>query len=302
MSDNRLLTILKHPLRIFMTLGHRHWFDWMSDELYLKIGYRCYMHKKLNIDNPKTYNEKLQWLKINDRRAEYTTFVDKYAVRKIIKDKIGEDYLIPLVGGPWKTPEEIDFDLLPDQFVLKCNHNSGGIIICKDKTKLNIKDTIHKLKKWLKNNSYPAAREWPYKNVKPLIIAEKYMVDESGYQLKDYKFFCFNGIPKALFVATDRATDTKFDFFDMDFNHLPIKNGHENSDKPIKKPIGFDEMKEVASILSKGIPQIRVDLYDVNGKIYFGELTMSHWGGTTPFEPEEWDYKFGEWIKLPIDE
>ena len=134
MSDNRLITILKDPTRIFMSLGRRSWFDWMSDELYLKIGYRSYMHKKLNLEHPKTFNEKLQWLKINDRRPEYTMFVDKYAVRKYISETIGEDYLIPLVGGPWETPEEIDFDSLPNQFVIKCNHNSGGTIICKDKT------------------------------------------------------------------------------------------------------------------------------------------------------------------------
>lgn len=302
MTNNRVLAILKDPSRLFMSLGHRNWFNWMSDELYLKLGYRSYMHKKLNLDNPKTFNEKLQWLKINDRRPEYTMFVDKYAVRSFISKTIGSEYLIPLVGGPWKSPDEIDFDMLPQQFVLKCNHNSGGVIICKDKASLDIAKAKKQLKVWMKHNSYPASREWPYKNVKPLIIAEEYIVDESGYQLKDYKFFCFDGCPKALFVATDRATDTRFDFFDMDFNHLPIKNGHENSDLPIAKPMGFEEMKRIASILSKGVPQVRVDLYDVNGKIYFGELTLSHWGGTTPFEPEEWDYRFGEWIKLPIDE
>ena len=151
----------------------------------------------------------------------------------------------------------------------------------------------------LKRNYFLNHREWPYKDVKPRIIAEEYTVDESGYELKDYKIFCFNGEPKAMFIATDRGTDTKFDFFDTEFHHLPFTNGHPNADKEIKKPENFDEMLRIAGILSKGMPEVRVDLYNVNGKILFGEMTFFHWSGLMPFEPEEWDYKFGSWIELP---
>lgn len=199
--------------------------------------------------------------------------------------------------------DEIDFSKLPDKFVLKCTHDSGYIVICTDKQTLNIAEVKVKLKEGLKRNFYKYYREFPYKNVKPRIIAEQYMVDESGYELKDYKFFCFNGEPKLLYIATDRGStteETKFDFFDMEFNHLPFTNGHPNSSKKISKPKGFEKMKELAAKLSQGEPHLRVDFYDINGQIYFGELTFFHYGGIVPFDPEEWDYKLGELIKLPI--
>ena len=286
------------PIAVFNALGARKVFNWMPDEMYLKIQYRLALHKRLDLKNPVTYNDKIQWLKIHDRRPEYTMMVDKYAVRDYIGKMIGEQYCIPLVGGPWKSFKEIDFDALPDQFVLKCNHDSGGLVICKDKSKLDKAAAEKKINKSLRRNFYWANREWPYKNVKPCIIAEQYMVDESGYELKDYKFFCFDGVPKAMFIATDRNTHTKFDFFDMDFNHLPFTNGHPCADHTPEKPKGFEEMKQLAGILSKGIKQVRVDFYEINGRVYFGELTFSHWSGMVPFEPEEWDYRFGEWINL----
>lgn len=291
----------KHKLKlasIFNALGIRKYFTWMPDEMYLRIQYRLSLHKKLNIRNPITYNEKLQWLKIHDRKPEYTMMVDKYAVRDYIAETIGEGYSIPLVGGPWYSFDEIDFSKLPNQFVLKCNHDSGGLVICKDKSALNFKAARKKIVKSMKRNFFWANREWPYKDVKPCIIAEKYMVDDSGYELKDYKFFCFDGEPKVMFIATDRNVDTKFDFFDMDFNHLPFTNGHPCATVPPSKPKCFEEMKELAKVLSKGIKHVRVDFYEINGKVYFGELTFSHWGGKVPFEPEEWDYKLGEWINL----
>ena len=273
----------------------------ISDELTVKCKYKLRMGKNLNLDNPKTYNEKLQWLKLYDRNPEYTKMVDKYEVKKYVADKIGEEYIIPTLGV-WDKFEDIDFDKLPDQFVLKCTHDSGGLVICKDKSKLDINKAKKKIKSCLKNNYYWPTREWPYKDVKPRIIAEQYMVDESGYELKDYKFFCFDGKVKMLFIATDRGVegkDTKFDFFDENFVHLPIKNGHENADKELACPEGFEKMKELAEKLSAGIPQLRVDFYNINGQIYFGETTFFHWSGMVPFEPEEWDLKFGEYIKLP---
>ena len=288
------------PIDVFNALGIRNYLNWMPDIMYLKIQYRLALHKKLNLDTPVTFNEKIQWLKLYDRKPEYTMMVDKYAVRKFIADTIGEAYSIPLVGGPWNSFDEIDFEKLPNQFVLKCNHDSGGLVICKDKTRFDKNAACKKIRKSLRRNFYWANREWPYKNVKPCIIAEQYMVDDSGYELRDYKFFCFDGIPKVMFIATDRSghNSTKFDFFDMDFNHLPLTNGHPCADKTPEKPKCFDEMIRLARILSKGIKQVRVDFYEISGKVYFGEMTFSHWGGKVPFKPEEWDYKFGEWIKI----
>lgn len=270
-----------------------------SDKLYLKLKYRLVMKKKLNLDNPQTFNEKLQWLKLYDRKPEYTKMVDKYDVREYISEKIGEEYLIPLLGV-WDSFDDIDFDKLPNQFVLKCTHDSGGLVICKDKSQLDVSEARKKINKCLKRNYFWKNREWVYKNVNPRIIAEKYMVDESGTELKDYKLFCFNGEPKTLFVATDRPHDTKFDFFDMEFNHLPFTNGHPNATKEIKRPEGLSEMTELARKLSEGMKQVRIDFYDINGKVYFGEITFFHWSGMVPFEPEEWDSTLGEWIGLPI--
>ena len=269
----------------------------LPDKTYIKFKYYSRFKKFPNLKKPKTFNEKLQWLKLYDRNPEYTKMVDKYEVRKYIAEKIGEEYLIPLIGV-WTSFDEIDFDCLPEQFVLKCTHNSGGLVICKDKSKLDIEKTRKRINGSLKNNYYWSGREWPYKKVKPRIIAEKYMVDESGTELKDYKFFCFDGEPKVMFIATDRPHDTRFDFFDMEFNHLPFTNGHPNADRELKKPDGFQEMIELAKSLSKGIKQSRIDFYDINGKVYFGEITFFHWSGLTPFEPEEWDYTLGEYIKL----
>ena len=273
----------------------------IPDSLYLLLRFRLRMGYWMDLNNPKTYNEKLQWLKLHDRQPEYTQMVDKAGAKEYVAERIGENYIIPTIGV-WDRPEDIPWSELPDQFVAKVTHDSGGIVICKDKKELDISATIDKLSKGLKKDYYAVSREWPYKNVKRRIIVEKYMVDESGYELKDYKFFCFNGEPKMLFIATDRANpieETKFDFFDMDFNHLPFTNGHEHAKTTPTKPKGFDRMVEIARKLSAGIPHVRVDLYDINGHIYFGEFTFFHYSGNVPFEPKEWDYKVGEWLNLP---
>lgn len=287
--------------RTFIVKVLRHVLVFLPDEFYLKLFFRLIMHKKLDLKNPQSYNEKLQWLKLYDRKTIYTSMVCKYEVKEYIKNILGEEYIIPTLGV-WEKVEDIDFSSLPNQFVLKCTHDSGGLVICKDKSKLDINSAKKKLRKCLCTDYYLTSKEWPYKNVKRRIIAEKYMVDESGYELKDYKFFCFDGEVKALFIATDRGVEgeeTKFDFFDAEFNHLPFTNGHPNAIITPKKPEHFEEMKEIASKLSKGIPQVRVDLYNINGKIYFGEMTFAHWCGFVPFKPEKWDYIFGSWIKLP---
>lgn len=274
--------------------------DVEKDKKYLKILYKFMMKKECDFDRPKTYNEKLQYLKLYNRNPLYTKLVDKYEVKEYVKNIIGEEYIIPTLGV-WESFDEIDFKKLPEQFVLKCTHDSGGLVIVNDKSKFDKKKAKRKIEHCLKRNYFYNNREWPYKDIKPRIIAEKYMVDESGYELKDYKFFCFDGKAKSMFIATDRSADTEtcFDFYDMNFEHLPFINGHPNSNKDIKKPEKFDEMIKISEKLSKDLTHARVDLYNINGKIYFGEITFFHWSGLVPFVPEEWDYKFGEWIQLP---
>jgi hypothetical protein len=251
-----------------------------------------------NLENPQTYNEKLQWLKLNDIHEEYTQLVDKYEAKEYVRNILGDDFIIPTLGV-WNSFDEIDFDKLPDKFVLKTTHDSGGVVICSDKSKFDKQKARKKLEKSLKHNFFYEHREYPYKNVKPRIIAEQFMVDESGTELKDYKFYCFNGESKMLLIATDRSTEVKFDFFDSQFNHLPFKKGHPNSSKKIVKPEGYEEMKRVADKLCAGFRHVRVDLYNINGKIYFGELTFFPAAGNVPFEPAAWDKTIGDWLELP---
>ena len=201
----------------------------------------------------------------------------------------------------WDRFEDIDFSSLPDQFVLKCTHDSGSVVIVRNKKNFDKEGARKHFNACLKRDCFHGGREWAYKNVRPRIIAERFMIDDSGIGLKDYKFFCFNGEVKALFIATDRGvkgTDVKFDFFDENFKHLPFKHGHENASITPPKPEHFDEMKAIAEKLSKGMRHVRVDLYNINGKIYFGELTFYHHCGFVPFDPEEWDYTFGSWLSL----
>lgn len=293
--------LIKNPAKVVYILDKIGVSKIIPDGAYLKLKYKANFGKKLNIKTPRTYNEKLQWLKLYDRKHEYTKMVDKYEVKNYVERRIGKEYIIPTLGI-WECVEDIDFSSLPNQFVLKCTHDSGGIIICNDKSNLNIEQAKEKLKKALKNKFYIYGREWPYKNVKPRIIAEMYMEDSTTGELRDYKFFCFNGVAKALFIATDRQKaneEVKFDFFNMDFEHLDFRQGHPNSKNTISKPVTFDLMKKMAEKLSKGIPQVRVDFYEVDGKMYFGEMTFFHHNGLVPFEPEEWDLTFGSWINLP---
>ena len=270
------------------------------DMLYLKIMFYLRMGHKLDLNNPKTFNEKLQWLKLYNHNPLYTVLVDKYAVKDFVANRIGSDYLIPTLGV-WDDFESIDFGKLPDQFVLKCTHDSGGLVICKEKKDFDVLKAKEKISLSLKRNYYKTWREWPYKNVKRRIIAEKYMEDESG-ELRDYKFFCFDGVVKSLFIATDRQNknvDTKFDFFDRNFNHLPFTKGHPNASVPPSKPACFEEMNKLAESLSVGIPPVRVDLYEIRGKIYFGEMTFFDNSGFVPFSPSQYDDVWGQWIELP---
>lgn len=264
---------------------------------YLKMVYKIKTGKKLNLKNPIGFNEKLNWLKIYEQNPEYTYLVDKIKVREYIKEKIGEDICFPLLGQ-WDKYEDIDFDALPNQFVLKCNHDSGSVKIVKDKSKIDHKEFAKFFKSRLKMNPYAIGREYPYKRVKPMIMAETYMVPDDAKDIEDYKFFCFNGKPEIMFIATDRSVDVKFDFFDMDFNHLDIVNIHPQSGMQIKKPALFEEMKAMAAKLSAGMKFVRIDLYEIKGKIYFGEFTFFHGGGFWLFTPGEWEKKLGDWIDL----
>lgn len=263
--------------------------------------FRADMGYWMRWDAPQTYSEKLQWLKVFYHDPLWTKLVDKYEVKDYVANKIGEEFIIPTLGV-WDCFDDIDFDKLPRQFVLKCTHDSGGLVICKDKGQLDLKSARRKISKSLAFNYYWRNREWPYKNVKPRIIAEKYMEDSKTEELRDYKFFAFDGVVKALFIASDRnkkGEEVKFDYFDENFNHLDLKQVHPMSNKQIEKPINFEKMKELASIISKGLPETRCDFYEVDGKIYFGEITFFHHGGLVPFHPACWDKTFGSWIKLP---
>lgn len=293
----KIKNYILHPSNIVLYLDRKKFIK-LPDSIYLKLVYKNRINKKLNLRNPQTFNEKLQWLKLHDRNPEYTKMVDKYEVKKYVANIIGKEYIIPTLGVYDKF-EDINFETLPNQFVIKCTHDSGGLVICKDKTSFNIKEARKKINISLRNTYYNYGREWPYKNVKPRIIIEKYMVDESKKELKDYKFFCFNGEPKLLFVAKDRPFATKFNYYDMNFKKLPFKQHYENFNDYIEKPKGFEKMIELSKKLSKDIPHVRVDFYDINGKVYFGELTFYHFSGFEKFEPEEWDKILGDMLELP---
>lgn len=286
--------------RIFRALARRHVFDHMSDETYLKFSYRIIMGKELNLDAPKTFNEKLQWLKLNDRKDIYTKMVDKYEVKAYVADIIGEEYIIPTLGT-YDDFNEIDFSVLPDKFVIKCTHDSGGVVICKDKSKLNIAEARDKINTCLKRNFYYVGREWPYKNVKPRITVEELIEDNENEDLNDYKFMCFGGKVKCSFVCTDRrsADGLKVTFFDKDWNKMPFSRHYPSSDKTIEKPKNYNKMIELSEKLAKDLCFVRIDFYEANGKIYFGEITFFPGCGLEEFTPDEWDYTLGSWIKLP---
>jgi len=298
---NKLLKAFKYPRTALIWLWWRSSRFIISDALYLKVYYRLMTREKLDLKNPKTFNQKTQWLKLHNTDERYTQMVDKYGVREIIEKELGREYLIPLLGV-WNEFDDIEFEKLPGQFVLKTTHDSESIVICKDKSAFDIESARKKLSSALRRNYFYRGREYPYKNVKPRIICEQYMVDESGTELKDYKFFCFNGEPKLFFVASGRFADLKFAYYDMELNRLPFNTGkYGHSEETITKIESFNTMVEITRKFSKGIPFVRVDLYNINGKIYFGEFTFHHDGGISPFHPQEWDRKLGDLIRLPFE-
>lgn len=273
----------------------------MPDKTYLKYMHKVLVGKKLNLKDPKTFNEKLNWLKLYNRKPEYCLFVDKYEVKKYIADTIGEQYIIPTLGI-YDSFEEIDFDALPDQFVLKCTHDSGSVVICRDKSTFDKEKAREKLTKKFKSNLYWHGREWPYKNLKPRIIAEKYMEQKGSDDLVDYKFYCFSGEPKLLYVSVGLSNHetARIGFVSLDWEIMEMKRtDFKGLDELPEKPATFDKMVELSRILSKDIPFLRADFYEINGELYFGEMTFFPGAGFTKLEPAEWDLKLGSWIKLP---
>ena len=272
----------------------------MNDRKFIEKSYFLTTGKKLNLDEPKTYNDKINWIKLNHRDPLLTTMVDKYLVKKYVADIIGEEYIIPTLGV-WDKFEDIDFDSLPNQFVLKCTHDSGGLVICKDKSKFNFKSAKKKINKSLKRNYYDYVREWPYKNVKPRIIAEKFISDSSG-GLIDYKTYNINGKFIMTMVCLDRHTgETKFYFMSKDWKHLVYtKASQKKPDFMMEKPASIDKMSELAEKLAVGLPFARVDFYDVDGHPYFGEITFFSDGGTELYHNDEFQQKYGEMIDLSL--
>lgn len=275
----------------------------IPDKQYLKWRFRLEMGYPLNLNNPKTFCERIQWLKLYNRKPEYTQMVDKYAVKKFVANIIGEEYIIPTLGV-WDRFEDIDFDKLPNQFVLKTTHGGGntGVVICKDKSKLDIDKARTKLNQSLKQCIYKNLKEWPYKDVERRIIAEEYLECIGNTDLVDYKFYCFNGQPLYCQVIKDRNSKETIDFFDQEWNHQVFYGLNPKaiqSSYPIDRPINYDKMVEVASKLSHNIPFARVDLYNIGGKIHFGEITFFPASGYGVFTPSEWDRKLGHLIKLP---
>lgn len=272
----------------------------LSDKTHVKIRYTLKTGQKLNLKNPQTFNEKLQWLKLYDHNPEYTTMVDKYEAKKYVAERIGQEYIIPTLGA-WDSFDEIDFDSLPDRFVLKCTHDSGGLVICRDKKSLDMAAAKKKIESSLKRNYYLLHREWPYKNVKRRILAEQYMENRDGGELIDYKFYCFGGEPKFLYISKglENHATASISFVTMDWQFAP----YERYDyKPFTqlppKPKKFDHMVELARKLSAGTDFLRVDLYEINEKVYFSELTLSPCAGFMPFKNPEHDLELGQMLKL----
>ena len=272
-------------------------FDMIPDETYLKIVYFLHFGKKLNLKNPVTYNEKLQWLKIHDRKEQYTLLADKLSVKEYVKNILGEEYIIQTLGV-WNAPEMIEYDKLPNSFILKCTHDSGSVYICTDKKRIDRCKVEKKFRKHLKvNYYYYYLREWQYKNISPRIFAEKY-IEKDGKVPIDYKFFCFNGKAKIVMIVHDRNQSARTGFYNMKFERLPLRIENSGYQEMDKKPINFEEMIEVAEKLSQDLRHVRVDLYNMDGKIYFGEMTFHHWGGFGHIIPCEWEGILGNWIEL----
>jgi len=270
---------------------------WMPDRPYIQLNYLARYHRLANLRNPKTFGEKINWLKLHDHRPEYSRIVDKAEVKEYIREVLGPEYVIPTLGV-WDRFADIDFDRLPESFVLKCTHDSEGLVLVPDRAGFDRAAAERKITEALGRNFYYIGREWPYRSVKPRIIAEPYLQDEETGELRDYKFFCFGGEPKMMLVTCGRNRGRMtFDYYDMDFRHLEIRRKYPEAEEPLQRPKTFETMKASARKLSQGCAFMRADFYEVNGKMLFGELTLYPSSGFVPW-PEEWEKKMGEWIDL----
>ena len=295
--------LIKRPNRIIRVLGDKKLFNWLPDKPYLRLLYKAEIGKALNIDNPQTFNEKLQWIKLYDRKPEYCTYVDKYEVREYIANTIGEEYLIPIIGV-YESVDEIPWNDLPEQFVLKCTHGSGSNIICPDKSKLDIEDAKKKLNKWMKKNWYWFGREWPYKNLKPRVICEEFISNTTKVP-NDLKVMCFNGEAKIIELHENRFSESHTqNYYDIDWNVTEISQESSFAVKSRESeptPTCLQEMIKLSEIIAKNKYHVRVDWYEVNGRLYFGEITFFEASGLLPFDRDEYDLLLGSWIRLPID-
>ena len=299
MKLKRILFYIKNPRKILMQLGERGFFDWMPDKPYLRMIFRSEMGAELNLENPKTFNEKIQWLKLYDRKPLYHQLVDKYEVKQYIADKIGQEYIIPTLGI-WENVDDILFDQLPDQFVLKCTHDSGSVMICKDKAAFDTEAAKKKLASHMKKSTYWFGREWVYKGITPRIIAEPYLEDGTG-GLTDYKVLCFSGEPKLIEVHSGRMSDAHTqDFYTTDWGRTDIVQTCEPmSDTVAPRPPQLELMLALSRELAQGLVHIRVDWYIVGNQLLFGELTFYDGSGFAEFVDEKWDQLLGSWIQLP---
>ncbi len=300
---NILVKYIRNPFFVFSKLGRMGLLNWMSDRSYLKIIYWSTFHRRLDLKNPKSFNEKIQWLKLYDRKNIYITMVDKYAVKDYIANIIGDKYIIPTYGV-WDSFDDINFDILPNQFVLKCTHDSGGLVIVRDKSLLDIRKAKRKLERCLKRNYFWIGREWPYKGVKPRIIAEKYLEEEGHIVPEDYKIYCINGKPKYIVVFHNRFDDSKPNSETVyDLNWIPQNISLDDhfliSDEVREKPKCLDELISISEKLCKNHAQVRLDFYIIDNTIYFGEITLSTASGFQPMIPEEIDLALGKELRLP---
>ena len=284
--------------RAFLSIIGTSFFGFIPDEMYLKLKYRLLIGEKLNLDNPVSLNEKIQWIKLNIRDKSHSFMADKQAVRKYIADTIGKDYLVPLIGI-WDSVDDIDFDSLPQQFIIKCTHDSGSFLKCKDKSSFDIRKAKRWLRKKQNTNYYYKSREWLYKDVKPRIICEELLLEKDGSDIVDYKIFCFEGIMKFLRIKYYVDGELRQQSFDRDWNLIEKPEQLLPGTKIFEKPVGFEDMVRISEILSAGLPQLRVDLYNVDGKVYFGEMTYYHGSGFMSLEFEELERKAGDWLVLP---
>lgn len=297
----KLIKFIVNPSYRFDILRARGYYDELPDDEYLKRVFKSRVGYDLNLSNPITFNEKIQWLKLHDRNPEYVKLVDKKEVKEWVAKVVGSEYVIPTLGC-WDSFEEIGFDELPNRFVLKCTHDSGGVVLVEDKTNFDEAAARKKLTRSLNKNYFLSGREWPYKEIKPRIIAEEFL-NSPASDLVDYKFMCFNGEVKYAFTCSNRSMgDLRVDFFDANWNHLPFERHYPNSDSAILPPISLDRMIDAAEKLSYRIPFVRVDFYEVSGRPLFGEMTFYPGSGFEEFTPVEWDEIIGaclnlDWVK-----